>query len=193
MGASNPDAPDFQTLYTKLSSFPAPVLPPPRVRSASLTHQISSLSLHPVLETILHILNGDLTSAHFLVRHMEAPPAYESMFMHGILHRIEGDYDNARAWYGDVQDSEVFKAAWPHGLETAKQFLDKIEGLRKKREGDLFGLEKESLREIENVVEFCRKKFGTGEVKDASGVWVKSDKGDMSQNMIIGGEGWRQF
>jgi hypothetical protein len=39
------------------------------------------------------------------------------MFLHGILHRIEGDYDNSRVWYGDVKDSEVFAYAWMRSSE----------------------------------------------------------------------------
>jgi len=195
MAAPSSDRPSFNAIYHKLLSFPSPVLPPPKVHNPSLTHQISSLSLHPVLETALHLLNADLPSAHFLVRHMQAAPAYESMYLHGILHRIEGDYDNARAWYGNVKDSEVFQAAWPAGEEAARNFLGQVEALRKKRQGNLAELEKESMREIQSVVEFCRKKFGEGEVRDASGIWVQPSKehNDMAQAMIIGGEGWRQF
>jgi hypothetical protein len=51
------------------------------------------------------MLNSDLPSAHFLVRHMQAPPAVEGMLLHGILHRAEGDFDNARAWISDVKDA----------------------------------------------------------------------------------------
>jgi hypothetical protein len=51
------------------------------------------------------MLNSDLPSAHFLVRHMQAPPAVEGMLLHGILHRAEGDFDNSRAWIGDVKDA----------------------------------------------------------------------------------------
>ncbi|OCT55001.1 hypothetical protein CLCR_03157 [Cladophialophora carrionii] len=54
----------------------------------------------------------DLPAAHFLLRHMQAAPAWEAMYLHGLLHRIEGDLDNARAWYGDVKESEVFKWVW---------------------------------------------------------------------------------
>lgn len=195
MAAPNSNRPDFSTIYNKLLSLPSPVLPPPRIHNPSLTHQISSLSLHPVLETALHLLNGDLPSAHFLVRHMQAAPAFESMYLHGILHRIEGDYDNARAWYSNVKDSEVFQAAWPAGEEAARGFIDRVEKLRKKREGDLGELERESRREIESVVGFCRRKFGEGEVRDASAIWVQPSKehNDMASAMIIGGEGWRQF
>ncbi|KAF1961211.1 hypothetical protein CC80DRAFT_232663 [Byssothecium circinans] len=71
----------------------------------SLTHQISSLLLHPSLEAALHILNADLPSAHFLVRHMQAPPAVEGMLLHSISHRCEGDFGNARAWASDVKDA----------------------------------------------------------------------------------------
>lgn len=126
---------------------------------------------------------------------MEAKPAWEAMYIHGILHRIEGDYDNARAWYGNVQDSDALKAAWPGGLDEARKFIDGIEALRKRKEGNIAELEGVSRREIDSVVEFCREKFGTGEVKDASSIWVKSDKdhNDMAQAMVIGGEGWRNF
>ena len=33
---------------------------------------------------------------------MQAPPAVEGMLLHAILHRVEGDWDNARAWLEDV-------------------------------------------------------------------------------------------
>ena len=91
-------SPSFPTLLTNLLSHPAPILPPPRIISPKSTPSIAALSLHPTLETALHILNGDLPAAHFLVRHMQAEPAFEGMYLHGILHRVEGDYENAKAW-----------------------------------------------------------------------------------------------
>jgi hypothetical protein len=36
---------------------------------------------------------------------MSAPPAVEGMLLHSILHRAEGDFENARAWLGDVGDA----------------------------------------------------------------------------------------
>ena len=81
------------------------VHPPKKPQDAQLTATIADLHVHPTIETLLHILNHDLPSAHFLVRHMQAPPAVEGMLLHGILHRAEGDFDNARAWVGDVADA----------------------------------------------------------------------------------------
>ena len=99
----------YESIKAQLLSHSRPLLPPsPSSPSQILRHTISSLSIHPSLESALHIPNSDLPSAHFLLRHMQAAPQHEAMFLHSILYRIEGDYDNARAWYGDVKDSVVF-------------------------------------------------------------------------------------
>ncbi|KAH7112156.1 hypothetical protein B0J11DRAFT_542769 [Dendryphion nanum] len=98
-------------LLSRTSLAHAPNTPPKTSTSTStnqppsITTQISSLALHPTLETTLHILNSDLPSAHFLARHMSAPPATEGMLLHSILHRCEGDFRNARAWLSDVEDA----------------------------------------------------------------------------------------
>lgn len=125
---------------------------------------------------------------------MQSPPAYEGMFLHGILHRIEGDYDNARAWYHNVADSEVFKEVW-ESEEQAREFIDRVERLVKGKEGDREGLEGESVREIKKVVEFCKGKFGEGEVLEASGAWVKpsEEHRKMGEEMTSGGKGYRDF
>lgn len=126
---------------------------------------------------------------------MQAPPAYEGMFLHGILHRIEGDYDNARAWYKNVAESEVFKEMWEGGGEEARSFIGRVEGLVKKGEGDMEGLKKESLTEIKAVVEYCRRKFGEKDMLDATQAWVKpgEDHRKMGEEMVSGREGFRKF
>lgn len=113
----------FQSLHSHLrQTYPAPLLPPGRPNSKQLTPRISALELHPTLEAGLHILNNDLPAAHFLVRKMQSLPASEGMFLHGILHRIEGDFDNARCWYSDIQhDSEVYAKVWGN---EGKHFKD---------------------------------------------------------------------
>ena len=60
---------------------------------------------------------------------------------------------------------------------------------------DQEALERQSRREIEAVVEFCRGKFGVGEVRDASEVWVQPspEVRETGSKMVIGGEGWRTF
>lgn len=130
---------------------------------------------------------------------MQAAPQYESMVLHGILHRIEGDYENARAWYRDAKDSEVFRAVWVEdGLGKAMDFLRRIKVLRKETKNEdiseVHQLQDGSKREIKTVLEFCEKKFGTQKVEDASAIWVQDEKSSRKgSDMVIGGEGWRQF
>ena len=190
----------YEDVYAQLLTFPPPLLPPGHLHSTALRASIANFSLHPCLEAALHILNLDLPSAHFLVRHMQSEPAYEAMYLHGILHRIEGDYDNARAWYGDVQDSDVFRNTWPDGIERAWKLIDDVEMARKGSREDKQGLDmeelgKRSLSEIKRVVEFCEKKFGTGLMEDARDAWVPltGKHKEMAESMLVGGEGWREF
>ncbi|KAI4266568.1 MAG: hypothetical protein LQ337_008750 [Flavoplaca oasis] len=191
----DPKFPTFSDLYDHLLTLPSPLLPPGKSTSPELTASISALSLHPTLEVAFHILNNDLPSAHFLVRHMQSPPAYEGMFLHGILHRVEGDYDNARAWYDNVSDSDVFKHTWPGGKGNALDFVARVEKLKKERDGDEKGLGMESLEEIKKVVEWCKQKFGEQRMDDATEAWVKPDEGNrkMAEDMVSGGEGFRNF
>jgi len=200
---SAPSPTTYATLYAQLLTLPAPLLPPGHLHSTALRSAIASLSLHPCLETALHILNADLPSAHFLVRHMQSPPAYEAMYLHGILHRVEGDYDNARAWYSDVDASEVFRKVWAEeegGQKGAWRLIDEVEMARKgsrsgREEIDIEELGRRSLGEIKRVVDFCEGKFGTGRVVDATEVWVemRGKHKEMAEGMIVGGEGWREF
>ena len=117
------------------------------------------------------------------------------MFLHGILHRVEGDYDNARAWYADVKDSEVFLRTWKGEEGEARAFIDRVEAFVRENEGDRRVLEKQSLKEIEAVVEFCRKKFGEEEIRDASDAFVRSSETykKIAEEMITGGKGFRKF
>lgn len=206
----------FETIHESLLQQPAPLLPPARVLSPALTAAISSLQLHPTLEAALHILNRDLPSAHFLVRHMQSPPAYEGMYLHGILHRIEGDYDNARYWYSDVKPCELYAKVWgsegksfkavegQQGNDDAaekdagQKFIDRVQMLKEgiiDAEGERKDLEQMSRQEIEVVVGWCVERFGTDRMLDATSAWVKNSEEihKMSDDQITGDAGRRKF
>jgi hypothetical protein len=51
----------------------------------------------PFVRSLLLVAAGDLELAHILVQ--EASNA-EGTYIHGIVHRTEGDFDNARYWFG---------------------------------------------------------------------------------------------
>jgi hypothetical protein len=195
--------------YLSLPTSPATVHIPQKTQDKS-SATIASLSLHPSLEAALHLLNLDLPAAHFLVRHAQSEPAWEMMFLHGILHRIEGDIENARCWYGDVEDSDVLKHVWASSDLSWEQFLNRVEkqkdimaGRKNSREetqpedrqAEQESLRKTSLWELKEVLGFCEGKFGISEVADAGSTWVQPEAAvaDKSNAMIVGGEGWREF
>lgn len=100
-------------------------------------------------------------------------------------------------------DSDCFKYIWgekDNRLKAANEFVDNARAL-KKGEGDqqmsTGQLQAESEREIKALTEFCKEKFGTGQVNDAkeAGAWVDTsdEHKAVTANMVVGGEGWRQF
>ena len=99
--------------------------------------------------------------------------------------------------YSNIAHTDVFRAVWTgeDSLADARAFITRIESLRKEHLGDEEALERESRREIEAVIQWCRDKFGEGEMKDATKEWVQPSKEvkDIGEKMITGGEGWRVF
>jgi hypothetical protein len=54
--------------------------------------------LIPALEALWYLRKGDWDRAHAIVQEHENDK--ENALVHAHLHRIEGDLDNARYWYG---------------------------------------------------------------------------------------------
>lgn len=173
---SNPrnqtDALDFDTLSVYLLKTANLTMPPGKPKNTSLTAKISSLNLHPTLEAALHILNSDLPSAHFLVRHMQAPPALEGMLLHSILHRCEGDFRNARLWLNDVGDACAgFKPKKKkEGVKLDRKVAEEsgCEGVETDLLGWIYGGEKGKGREalIKDVEELRKRKSGEEEKRE---------------------------
>lgn len=53
-------------------------------------------SASKVAEAIERLLANDWRGAHAIVQELEDPIAWR---VHGLVHRVEGDLDNARYWY----------------------------------------------------------------------------------------------
>jgi hypothetical protein len=201
----------LEAIHSQLLTYPPPLLPPGKALVPELTAKIAALSLHPTLEVGLHILNQDLPSAHFLVRHMQSAPAFAGMYLHGILHRIEGDFDNARAWYSDVRETDVYKEVWgsrgigwkeleeggkKEDLDDGQKFLDAVQQCKESAgQDEREELEAESKREIDTVFKWCSEKFGTDKMVDASEAWVKpsDDIKRMGEGQVSGSGGRRKF
>ncbi len=82
----------------------------------------------------LLVWNDDLDAAHALVQSIDTP---EGSYWHAILHRREGDYDNAKYWFHRVGEHRVFEPLyeqasrlWPactaHGRWSPNAFVDAV-------------------------------------------------------------------
>lgn len=70
---------------------------------------------------IAHLRRGEWSKAHELVMDLEDPLAFH---IHGLVHRLEGDLENARYWYkqaGVPLSRSLRLAAELKAIETALQ------------------------------------------------------------------------
>jgi hypothetical protein len=140
---------------------------------------------------------------------MQSGPAYEGMYLHGILHRIEGDYDNARAWYSDVKRAEVYSGLWGRegvdwkewkkaggDKDQGQTFLDDVQSFKERsKSSDEAMLQGNSRRELEHVISYCIEKFGLEKWEDASEAWTKhsEDIRKIGEDQVSGDVGRRNF
>lgn len=67
----------------------------------------------PVCRAALHILNDDLGNAHRIVQDVEDADGY---LLHAILHRREGDWENARYWFARTGDHPAYERVYRAAL-----------------------------------------------------------------------------
>lgn len=49
-----------------------------------------------LFDALAHLEQGDWQAAHLIVQSLDSP---DGCWIHGIVHLMEGDLDNARYWY----------------------------------------------------------------------------------------------
>nr|WP_275983754.1 hypothetical protein [Paenibacillus hamazuiensis] len=57
----------------------------------------------------LHLWNDSLDASHTLSQSIETPTG---SYWHGIMHRMEGDYSNAKYWFHQVRSHPVYGRLW---------------------------------------------------------------------------------
>lgn len=87
-----------QKISSVLLARTLPPLSPSSIYDSSLTSQIDACSDPVYLRAALHLANDDIDGAHELAQGDEGEET--SDYLHGMLHRREGDYWNskARSW-----------------------------------------------------------------------------------------------
>ena len=78
----------------------------------------------------LFLLHDELDQSHKLSQQVKTP---SGSFWHGIMHRREGDYSNAKYWFRNAGDHPVFqqlKEAFGEDYGDPFTFVDKVEQAR---------------------------------------------------------------
>ncbi len=100
------DDPDVDAIVRALLARPEPSpLVPPGVRDPALDGRIAALAAPPALRAALHLWNDSLVRCHDLAQ--ELPDATGS-YLHGLMHRREPDYGNAKYWFRRVGAHPIF-------------------------------------------------------------------------------------
>jgi hypothetical protein len=133
------DIPEVQEL---LQMAPPPSLGPgqPYPELSALLDKLSPEQLFPgrkignpqsaaCCHAALHLLNNELDPAHKIC---QAIPTPEGSFWHGIVHRREGDYGNAKYWFSRVGPHPVFDdltREFGENFGDPGSFVDKVASL----------------------------------------------------------------
>ena len=91
------EAPPVEAVLARLRAFrdPSPLVPS-APRDAALDDLIAALDAPPPVRSALHLWNDSLSRCHALAQDI---PDSTGSYLHGLMHRREPDYENARYWF----------------------------------------------------------------------------------------------
>jgi hypothetical protein len=72
-----------------------------RAKSPEELRTLAAAETHPLRRGALLLRAGDLEAAHELFQHDESELG---AFWHGLMHRAEGDYANAKYWFARARN-----------------------------------------------------------------------------------------
>ena len=116
----------------------------------SLSKAIDHLEVSDAVKAGLHMLNDDLPKAHELAQAHEGDKTHD--YWHAIVHRREGDFDNAKYWLGQVRRHPVMTRVHDGGPAAALGFIEKC---RDATDGDRAKLESIQRRELLGLLEYA--------------------------------------
>ena len=125
---SRPPRPASDLAALLLARDPLPPLVPGGVYDEALTEEIAATTGPATVKIGLYLLNDDLPRAHGLAQSVEGDPLGD--YWHALIHRREGDYDNARYWFGRVGPLPILAQIYGPDPAAAKNFVEKCRAVR---------------------------------------------------------------
>lgn len=109
----------------------------------------------PELMSGLWLIAGDIEASHTISQSIENP---EGSYLHGIMHRREGDFSNAKYWFRRVGKHALFERidrVTGGGYGDGFAFCDRVEQSQRRGQGDAEALKRVQWCEIQSLMEFC--------------------------------------
>jgi GTP cyclohydrolase II len=140
----------FDEIFDRLSKRAQVPLHAEKVFDPTLAGAIDALDAPDAVKAGLHLLNDDLARAHQLAQAHEGDKTYD--YWHAIVHRREGDFDNAKYWLHRVGRHPVLSRVHDGGPAAAVLFVDRC---RDAKEADRAALEAIQKRELLGLVAYA--------------------------------------
>jgi hypothetical protein len=139
----------LEGILDRLRAFDPSPLVPAGIRDPRLDDLIAKLEASAALRSALHLWNDSLDRCHSLAQDIhDATGSY----LHGVMHRREPDYANAKYWFRRVGTHPVFGKLAPDW--DPFDMVDRCE--KAARDPGLeAGLRELQAREIRLLAEFC--------------------------------------
>ncbi|HEX7901517.1 MAG TPA: hypothetical protein VF950_27405 [Planctomycetota bacterium] len=150
----------LEKVLERLRGFDPSPLVPAAPRDAALDGLIAALDAPPAARSALHLWNDSLVRCHDLAQEIHDPTG---SYLHGVMHRREPDYPNAKYWFRKVGTHPLFPdvlraAGAVEALRTSAWDPFKMVDLCEEAAGDPAlekALREVQAREIERLAAFC--------------------------------------
>jgi hypothetical protein len=106
-----------------LARNPQPPLMPTKVFDDALTDEIAATPGPATVKAGLYLLNDDLPQSHQLAQSVEGNPLGD--YWHAIIHRREGDWNNARYWFGHVGPAPILVQVYGVDSDSPDSFVER--------------------------------------------------------------------
>jgi hypothetical protein len=143
--------PSFDEIFDTLGERTHLPLRAEKVFDRALTAAIDALEAPEAVKAGLHLLNDDLERAHEIAQAHEGDKTCD--YWHAIVHRREGDFDNAKYWLHRVGRHPVLTRVHDGGPSAALLFVDRC---RDAKANDRPALETVQKREMLGLVAYAR-------------------------------------
>ena len=129
-----------------LSRNPLPPLVPECVFDDALTEEIEAVAQSAALKVGLYVLNDDLAAGHALAQRLEGDPLAD--YWHAIIHRREGDYGNARYWFGHVTSEPILVQVYGTDPNAPNAFVERCRAVGQGRNADLEEFQRDEIARL---------------------------------------------